>query len=918
MSIFVTSKKFYDEFTGVSGGGVDYLYGCIGDKITCVINFYIKWSSENKRLQFTSATKTIENVNPLDRSDFISDGFKVGDTFDVTDTISNNGSYTIAEISSDGRKITTVEALVDETDEDCSLFGTTPVVALDYFYNLIKNSEVNTFKSKTDRGTTQKFLFKDLDASNTVALKKGIIGTTSWGWVTNEIFDEITAEVNVSQLSIIGDGITDYKQKFILNHTFFITPLYLRDQLFLFANKIPPEYFQDEEALKFVARLDAKYDFDTSEVAHTIETNGLDGLTVWFDRDPNGKKPEYEVVSIDYVSGSNTLERLDINKSVDVTIKLHSKSGFFTTGAMPTDLVLHYFYCPLNEEDYINTNNVLKKNYLFDRAFNSIGASAIDGESAGDYQSIFNYSIAFVDVYNATLTFTINHSNFIKNLLKSKSDDNRFYCFFVTTQRKSITTTRGVDRVAVLCDFENADYDKTNADLFELTSNGVMVYPYPYENTNNVGEIAGFEGDPFYIRIPFLVETGFYGKCKSIATFTGSSLFSLTYQINGIPAIPPSITFDSSNVSLSKSDFQNFLDMYFPEFTCELTYIGASMTWILEVVTNNPGGIYEGIVPTVILLGPIVSVTPFSAIESTDIRPTINKIVVQVKAEKSGYQDFVLEKKDMDTSRFRKLLGIQTIDINETRGFITYDDDPRNRVKLFRDYTLDNGSKKGFELQYGLVLRYEYWREVIQLAEGAAYDIFKDIENVTHQWSNYSSVNGWNLKFTFTCFIEGYDGFENEYQVQTDMRVIKGGGTPELAPDFTVDVKFYTEDGLTEIKAIDKDNPTLIKATFTCFGTITTFPASYTKFYGIMFADFQHGGGIFSRRFASSEIPSESDSPWKPTTPDPIADYSLANGNVTIDVYNAANKAVVSGYFDSSKFDVEKILIYPRLGYRYT
>ena len=120
MSVKITSVSLTDQFTQLPGGGVPYLNGNVSDRMTATIECYVFWSLENARLTFDSADKTITFWNELDQRTFTGQGFVVGDTFDISGTASNDGSYTISAISEDGRTITTVESLVSENAGDAS------------------------------------------------------------------------------------------------------------------------------------------------------------------------------------------------------------------------------------------------------------------------------------------------------------------------------------------------------------------------------------------------------------------------------------------------------------------------------------------------------------------------------------------------------------------------------------------------------------------------------------------------------------------------------------------------------------------------------------------------------------------------------------------------------------------------------
>src|SRR3972149_7212817 len=222
MSVVVTSKSFTDEFTGTGGGGVSYLNGGVLSKMEATIDFYSFLAAQNKILTFDAATKTITNSNETDTSSFLDDetllgkGFKVGMIIAVEGTVSNNGAYTITAVEE--RIITVAEALINETDTDCSIFDDTPITALDLYYNLIENKLPESYLSLTDRDAIQRFTVDGIDATVTGTTKHMMISSSSFGWVTNTLTNPITGSTN--EVTIVGMGITAHKQKFRIKQKF--------------------------------------------------------------------------------------------------------------------------------------------------------------------------------------------------------------------------------------------------------------------------------------------------------------------------------------------------------------------------------------------------------------------------------------------------------------------------------------------------------------------------------------------------------------------------------------------------------------------------------------------------------------------------------------------------------------------------
>ena len=88
----------------------------------------------NTDVEFNSSAKTIEIREPGTSTAVpnIFVGLKVGNTFVVSGSASNNGTKTITEISADGSKVTISEAVTDETDTDGVSFAGSGDVPLSY------------------------------------------------------------------------------------------------------------------------------------------------------------------------------------------------------------------------------------------------------------------------------------------------------------------------------------------------------------------------------------------------------------------------------------------------------------------------------------------------------------------------------------------------------------------------------------------------------------------------------------------------------------------------------------------------------------------------------------------------------------------------------------------------------------------
>jgi hypothetical protein len=811
MATIITSKLFYDAFTDIGGGGVSWLNMNVCDRVKVIIEGYVEWNLKNVRVQFTAVDNTIEIVNELDQRTWSGQEFKIGDTVTIVGTSSNDGDVTITAISVDDRTITVAEALTTEFSGDATFHGVTAITSFDFYYNLITNQGVEDYQSFIDEGTIQRFRVTGFDASDTLHYLNFTIPTKSIGWSSNTITDALINETD--EVQIIGAGISDYKQYFTITQEFDVAPYYLLGQVGNFQNEVPPNYYRFGNSLKYICRIDAKYDAKNPNADHTGSSLTPNGNGSWFDQASGGEKPQYKVTGISYVDNdtSETLTELDPTKNVAITISLESVSSTFTAS---TDFVLGFFVCPISEQRYQDTpDRTLRQNFLFDYGKTTTGVAAIDGNNFGtQWQVLSNIVGIYNDAASITITALVQAGYYLDEYWQGLENEERQYVLFVSVQNPSVTTTSASDRVVCFADYNSAVIDQTNSTLFEFTGCGLSAYEYPDTSVVPMGSVNGQSGTPFLIEAPFRV-------------------------------------------------------------------------------FNYPDG--DG------------------------NTPTIKQINWQVVAVKSGYDDFVIEERIIDCSSVVKLLNIQEISIDQTRGFTTYEDDPFNAVTIERDAANDTATMAAYIARYGVTLRWEDWIQIS--ADSVVSDagtisvnpIKKYIENVVEKWANYSGVQGWDLKMRFQCVVTDLNNIDQTYQCDLPMTCIDNTTSWTGSSGTSNAVYFQNEAGGVNYGSILREGQiTKVKVAFAGNYPIDTVTES--GWYGFMRMNVT-GSTVFESRFASSEVPSESDSPWVSTAPaaDPSADISYANGNVRIDIYNptpsTTSQINLSAYFDSSQYGEDEL-----------
>lgn len=540
MSIVVTARTFYDEFTGTGGGGVNYLNGGVTDKITCKIEFYTYLAATNQRLTFDSATKTITNSNSLDNSSFITNGWLAGMTIGVENTVSNDGAYTITKVEE--RIITVAEALVNELDEDCDFYDDTPITNLDFLFNIIPNVSQETYISLTDKGTIQRYSASGLDATNATPINFKV-STNSWAWVTNNITDTTTGETD--EVTIQGAGISAHKQSFIIYQTFAVAPFWTASQYQNFLNNTPPSYYVLPSNMKHIFRCDAKVNSGPT-VYHTGGITTENGLSCWYNSNNQNKRIAYGIESVTYSIGGNSVTEIDINQTTDVEIVITSSAGDFVysaPSAPSTAMCLEFLFNDLTESDYVNTITTLRQNLLNDRLFFEISDSIQNGEYYGtDYQVLKNIEATYNSANQITLNFQVVFSSAAIARLIAVSSTNRNYSFIITTQDYAIATTEQSDRVALIADFRNASYDQTDTTLITPIDD-FHVFRFPDIGVNQTNTVGGFEGDSIYTEFPFLLET-------LVVDNVNPSLLSASIQVVAVKSGEDDFVIDSKSFDL--------------------------------------------------------------------------------------------------------------------------------------------------------------------------------------------------------------------------------------------------------------------------------------------------------------------------------------------------------------------------------
>jgi len=796
-----STPLFYDEWSDIGGGGVPYLLGPVQGKITLIKDIEIFWATENKPLRFNAANKTITRgqlnkwtgipttpLNAYDNGSFLTDGFRVGDTFACTGAgeASINGYYTIVAVTD--TVITVAESLVDGDELSISLYGTTSITAMDYYYGLIENGSPDDYHSLTDRDTQQRFNVTGLDATDLVTVKTLSPSSNSKAWVNGSA-------------TIVGMGISGYKQKFRITHIFYILPVYRAGQLTNIENGIPPapEYFGDRKSLKYVCRVDAKFDNVDPNVPHTNDPRTMisrNGNTGWLDEFMNGGDPEYSLESVQiYNSNAEEVDEIQLNTGDGaalghpgvmlqgaIILTVRSASAKFGGGMR---MILNHQFLPIDEADYMDQRTKQFMDcFKWDRAFLIHGLGPVNGDNYGtDKQVIYQAQMSPSDSSLAVITYYIKMSAAMLADLRARATNDRHYLVSVINQHKDIMTTKGTDANTTKIAVGSYSYDTDNSAGLTVP-NGIRFYRWPDEVTNPKTSGNYMSGERAYTRTQFLVHWG------------------------------------------SK----------------------------------------------------------------------LNSMKVCVEAYKTGKDPFPLLTRSWNLANNTFTGGITQVDINEFQNYPGDENEPSNRVRCKNMPAISDAFNAGFELDFGFIVGYEYW----QALDGAD----SDFPEASNDWSEYSEVNGWNIRMRVYWSVEDENGIITDFTHSGNLKV-RGATWVVTSPvNLTVDIQTWTEDGATQLEgnAILDEANTLVKAVITGnFASLAAIPNAFGAGYlklGVL-----NGGGRYEDRIIGTQgAQLEIDSPWIPT--DETDKYAIVEYEITSVI---PNPPVIESITTSAKLDYTKL-----------
>jgi len=457
MAIILTRQP---QFTRDNiSGNVDYLNGSFFTKYVVNIEFRVE----------TFVKPTPDNVftfgdNAYQTDDFISNSiggfaeFNVGDEIEIDGcTGVTDGNYIIVEKPSDNTVRVTddlggaVNFGFNVLVEDGIIRSLVEPLAIRYDFGLIENDAPFNFKSLVD-GQEQYYDYTHPTQIPTSFQDMTPNGKLSW-------------QVGLSdgaQVKRVSSDATTGNYVFQVEHTFFIVPFFLPNQLLKLRKSTPepPNYYDLEKCLKQVFRLRSFATASEPNVFQELEVTDKLGDTGWAEEIRNGKQPEYSLASISY--DTNSIGQLIVGDANDITIEIDELNG--VAGAYVT---LNFIALPEQDEDYRDINFYMYQNYVFDRAEITVGGATVQGETQGTGWQVLTDCSATTAANVTTISATIDFGADAITKLGTLSDKR----YLIVAEVMGATQTAGDDNMTpVICDVNQTGIEIADATI-DVTTN---------------------------------------------------------------------------------------------------------------------------------------------------------------------------------------------------------------------------------------------------------------------------------------------------------------------------------------------------------------------------------------------------------------------------------------------------------------
>lgn len=405
--------------------------------------------------------------------------FNSGDDILIQSSASNNGTITnIIKIDDNTLKVT---ARVAESSSTAEIYLAKTYSTVDFRYNLVENNDQPTFASKIDL-STQRYT-----ANNIVAAFQNMtpMGFQSW---------------HLGEVEIIRNGVSaTFNNSFQLQHTFYITPFFLREDLL----GTFPDYFLNSNCLRYIFQLDVKPNVSDNTRTQTLLFDEEVGNTGWLNENYNSGLTNYYIEDLTFtrVSDSEPLASIQLSQTeqTEVGFELLNTVDSPFSIAPANDIVLNFINVPFQDSEYKQTTTDLSFNFSFDRIKNVVNGSPLDGENA---RAIKDFEISFVNPTWVNVKFKIDLDLATYNRIAAM-ETKKFLLAISVQDNSGIATSDGVTIPIAYEDF----YIDLGLDA-AITVDEEFFIEHPYQDTvDGITTLESFTEDEVVGYKRFKIDT---------------------------------------------------------------------------------------------------------------------------------------------------------------------------------------------------------------------------------------------------------------------------------------------------------------------------------------------------------------------------------------------------------------------------
>ncbi len=440
-------QNIYKE---LSGQPVTWALANVGDKIRIETTF----SVVNEVISSTNNPFTVNNNDGYIGNGWVTDdlqrfvNFNIGDYIYyynyITNTAMNGGNFYIINKLSNGEiqlntaangSGTAPTAPADTSDYQTVISNQTVISGVRYWYNFIQNNAADTFTSKVDGVSQQIIVARSKAGSDTSVTAMEALGSLTWqdglaGFLTTKFDGSSTPVATIAGISAgLISGV--YTTKYKIVHYTKVSP-YL-----LYNMTIPP--FVDSNCLKLITQIDAMPDYNNPNVIYSGVFDQTMGRVGWYGENFNNGKTNYSISNVAYTNAAAPINSIQLdNSETTLTFKINNTvdTPFSNNN---TQFVIGFFKVPADPSEYQGNNTLMDINFLYDRAIQTVGAGAVNGDNyGGTYQVLKSISAVFNSSSQITITVKFDMSAAVIASFKASSSPQ--YKIIVATQNYTLAT----------------------------------------------------------------------------------------------------------------------------------------------------------------------------------------------------------------------------------------------------------------------------------------------------------------------------------------------------------------------------------------------------------------------------------------------------------------------------------------------